>query len=73
MTSKSGQYRVGLDLHRQGDLDRARMIYCDILEKHPRDADAWHMLGVALHQVGVNDSAADCREQAVTIRPRNAD
>ena len=49
----------GLDHHRAGRLDLAVQCYQQALEADPNQADAWHLLGAAMHQLGDSRAAAD--------------
>lgn len=46
------QTRRAIELHRAGQLDQARLLYSQVLEKAPRHADAWHFQGLLRHQTG---------------------
>jgi Flp pilus assembly protein TadD len=55
------------ELHRQGQLDRAAAAYRAILASDPRQAQAWHLLGVAAHQQGRHAEAVAHIRQAIAI------
>lgn len=54
-----------VQLHRSGDLPRAEQIYRQVLQADPRNADAWHLLGMVALQVGNFPAAADCIRRAI--------
>ena len=58
--------------HRAGDLERAIQAYRQVLAARPRDADALHMLGVALAQTGRPADALPFIQGALEIYPNNA-
>jgi tetratricopeptide (TPR) repeat protein len=63
---------VALADHRDGRLDQAEEGYRRILEQHPDDAYALHLLGVLLHQTGRHASAAETLDRALTLSPHDA-
>jgi predicted TPR repeat methyltransferase len=80
MTSKTYRLaprRVDLDkamlLHRGGRLDEARRLYDRILAADPRNASAWHFLGVLQHQSGDSDAAVASISKALELDPSYAD
>jgi predicted O-linked N-acetylglucosamine transferase (SPINDLY family) len=62
-----------LALHRQGDQEKAKHAYCQILAREPANADAWHLLGMLLHATGHSTDAVECIENAAVITPKRAD
>jgi protein O-GlcNAc transferase len=52
-----------------GDLQRAEMIYRQILQVDPSQVDALHFLGVIAHQVGKHGVAVQYMEQSVALAP----
>ncbi len=53
-----------LEAHKEGRLEEAVAVYREILTTQPDHADALHLLGVALHQMGRNDEARPLIERA---------
>lgn len=53
--------------HQAGRLREAEAGYRAVLAAEPRNADALHLLGVALHQLGRNDEAAGFIGEAIGI------
>lgn len=60
---------IGLDVHRRGDVIRAESLYREALVIDERHAEAWHLLGLALHQKGVIGDAIAAIEMAVSLAP----
>jgi len=63
---------LALDQHRAGHLQQAERLYRQILEANPRHADALHLLGVLIAQLGRHDLAVAYIEQALTVKPNTA-
>ena len=55
--------------HQAGDLPQAEGIYQQILQTHPNQPVALHLLGVIAHQVGKNDIAVDLIGKALAVNP----
>lgn len=53
--------------HSSGDVERAGLIYRQILQLDPRHADALHLLGLVLHHAGQNDLAEDFIRRAIAV------
>jgi tetratricopeptide (TPR) repeat protein len=62
----------GLQEHRRGRLANACRLYGSFLRAQPDHADALHLLGLALHQQGDHQQAAECIARAATLNPGNA-
>jgi len=58
-----------LALHQQGRLDQAELIYRQLLENEPTNADALHLLGVIAHQTGHHIVATEMIGRAIEINP----
>ncbi len=61
-----------VDAHRAGDLTTAEAIYRQLLQSDPQLSDAWHLLGVLMHQQGRTSEALGMIEHALTLRPTDA-
>lgn len=61
-----------VQLHQQGRLLKAKVIYRQIVEKQPNHADAQHLLGVIYHQTGKQDQAYTHISQAILLNPKAA-
>ena len=68
-TQPSPLYFQAIELHRAGQLGKAKQLYCDVLSSDPNQAEAWHMLGMVLYQSGQLDEALDCLENAQKLTP----
>ena len=55
--------------HQSGRLEEAKELYREILEINPRNADAWHLLGVLSLQQGSHDFAIKFIGQAIFLNP----
>lgn len=60
---------VAVELHGQGRLDEAAILYARILEVEPRQADALHLLGLLHGQQGRIGQAIPLVAQAIGIAP----
>ena len=60
-------------LQNNGQLDKARAIYEDILKKYPHNFDALHFLGVLYLQLENFNLALDYLNKAISINPNFAD
>lgn len=56
--------------HRAGHFEVAAKIYQRILAQDPEHADAWHLLGLTLHQRGENALAVQTIRRALLLSPR---
>jgi predicted O-linked N-acetylglucosamine transferase (SPINDLY family) len=54
----------GLAFHQTGQLAAAKDAYCRVLQRDPKHADAWHMLGMVMYQGQEHAAAMDCLQQA---------
>ena len=62
---------AALKRHRAGDLDGAEMIYQELLETAPGQADALHLWGLVAHQRGDHETAIARIEKAIAVAPGN--
>ncbi|MCK5092351.1 MAG: tetratricopeptide repeat protein [Gammaproteobacteria bacterium] len=65
MSEVQKELEAALHYHQAGDLDRAEACYGKILEQHPEDHNALHMLGVLNYQKGQHDRAISLLEKAL--------
>ena len=61
----------GLNLHKQGLIDKAAQIYADVLSRDPKHAGALHLLGVLFFQSGDAVRAVHLISQAAQFEPTN--
>ncbi len=64
--------QLGLSRHRAGDLNGAADAYRDAMRRDPRDADATHLLGLVLFELGRRDEAFSLFEQSLALQPASA-
>ncbi len=64
--------RQAIELHQQGELQRAAALYLDILAIEPNHFDALHLLGVYALQADDATAAFDLIARAIEIDPRQA-
>jgi len=57
--------------HGQGDLDRAEACYRELTQFHPEFPDAWHYLGLLIHQRGGGSNALAPMQRAYELDPDN--
>jgi tetratricopeptide (TPR) repeat protein len=60
---------TAVQLHRQGKIDQAELIYRQILDETPDNPDALHLLGVVAHQRGQFGRALNLIKKAVALAP----
>jgi Flp pilus assembly protein TadD len=59
----------GLAFHRRGDLENAGLRYSEVLEQEPQSAEALHLFGVVIYQMGDPRAGIRAIERAIAIRP----
>jgi tetratricopeptide (TPR) repeat protein len=59
--------------HQAGDLRQAERLYRRLLEAEPTDAEAWRLVGAALHGQGRPADAEAAFREAVRLRPESAE
>ena len=57
----------GISLHQEGKLDQAELIYQQILQVNPENAEVLHLLGMIAYQVEKYDLAVNLINQAIEI------
>jgi len=62
----------GLALHMQGQLAQAQECYQKLLDSHPGQFDAWHLLGYLAYQRGDHPRAVELIRKALEIDPNHA-
>ena len=58
--------------HLAGKLEAAAKVYRRLLDEDPEHADAWHLLGLTLHQRGNSELAVQTIRRALLLNPRVA-
>ena len=69
MSSILASLQQAVAFHQAGQLQQAERIYRQVLEADPRNADAWHLLGVVAAQVNQHEIAVECIRQAAALNP----
>ena len=62
----------GIALHQNGQLQPAELIYQQILQVNPQNAEVLHLLGTIAHQVEKYDLAINLINQAIEIDPNRS-
>ena len=65
----SQTFHTAVQLHKQGKIDQAELIYRQILDESPDNPDALHLLGVVAHQRGQFGRALTLIRKAVALAP----
>lgn len=60
---------IGRELHVTGRLNEAVDVYQQILQRYPENAEAWHMLGVAMSQIGRPAEGLQSIDRAIQLAP----
>ncbi len=68
-TSFQQDLNDALKFHMAGDFPRAESIYKRVLQAHPNQPIALHLLGITAHQQGKNEAALSLIEQALSSDP----
>ena len=73
MSAEAGgtELAQGYALQRQGRLAEAAAVFRQVIVREPRNADALHLLGVTLGQMGQPQEAVKLLVAAVEVRPSN--
>jgi len=64
---------AGRDLHARGRLSQAEAVYRGIIERHPHNAEARHLLGLLALQLGHPGPATEHIRRAIEIAPGKAE
>ena len=72
MAAVNSKLQQGLAFHNRGQLDRAEVIYREVLAIAPDDFDALHLMGMLEGQRGNATGAVDWMSQALRINPHAA-
>ena len=57
----------GISLHHAGKLQQAELIYQQILQFDPENAEAYYFMGMIAHQIGKNKVAIELIQKAVEV------
>ena len=72
MTTISDVLQTALRQHQAGELAEAERLYRAILDVHPQQPDAWHLLGVIAFQTGQLEIAAERIQHAIALNSNAA-
>jgi SAM-dependent methyltransferase/Flp pilus assembly protein TadD len=72
VASRDEQLARGTEYQREGRHAEAKEVYLAVLRKHPNDADAWQLLGLALYRLGDVPASLDAFAESLVHDPRNA-
>ena len=61
------EFSLAYEAHGAGRLDEAERLYRAVLEAEPKNADAWHLLGVLAQQRGQAGVAVEHIERALGL------
>ncbi len=70
--SVSELLREATSSHQKGDIERAKELYLQILEKEPQNSTALDLAGLLCLQCGEVDAAEDFFDSALSVEPDNA-
>ncbi len=68
MSTSSDPFSLAFACHQRGDFAQAEQLYRQVLTNQPRNADAWHLLGLVAYQSGRHAEAAQAIHQAIEIQ-----
>jgi len=71
--SPKNHFYEAIKRHKFGELTKAAELYQKTLEDNPKNAGAWHLMGVVAHQKGNNELAVKLIKIAIEIQEDNAD
>lgn len=71
-TGARSMLATAVQQHQAGHLEQAELYYRQVLAIDPRNADAWHLLGVAAYQRGHREPAIAAFHRAIAINPTAA-
>jgi len=63
---------AGVAAHRRNATEEARRHYLDALQRDPQCADAWHLIGVLMQQLGGAEASIQFIARAIELSPRQA-
>lgn len=72
MTVSDAELQRAIEAHQSGDLSTAIRGYRCVIENDSLQAEAWHLLGVALHQQGEHTAAVQHIRRAIELCETNA-
>ncbi len=70
MVLQSEELKKAFEIHKSGNLTKARDIYLKVLQKEPKNAEVWDLLGVLYCQIKDFLEAELCIKKAISLNPR---
>jgi len=71
-TSAQALIDAGVRAHRAGALDEAKKCYLEVLQRTPTCADAWHLVGILVQQMGDAEGSIKFIARAIELSPQQA-
>ena len=67
------KYNEAVDLHRAGQIKKAKVICLEILEDEPKNFDILHLLGIISFQLNDYKKSSELISQAIKVNPNDAE
>ena len=67
------KYKEAVDLHRRGQVKKAKDICLEILEDEPKNFDILHLLGIISFQLKDYKKSSGLISEAIKINPKDAE
>ncbi|RMF28336.1 MAG: tetratricopeptide repeat protein, partial [Cyanobacteria bacterium J083] len=64
------KYQLGVNYHKQGELESAEAIYREVLQFIPNHPDVLHMLGLAIYEQGNPENAVELIDRSIRLNPQ---
>ncbi|MBM3618711.1 MAG: methyltransferase [Alphaproteobacteria bacterium] len=64
-------YRVGVERYREGEFADAEMRFRMVVKFHPKNIDAWYLMGSSQIILGKNDEAVNSFRQVLALNPQH--
>jgi Flp pilus assembly protein TadD len=68
-TANAIRHEYGVLLAQAGELEASAAIFTEIVKRDPNDAEAHHLLGLALYKQGKSSQAIDAIVEALRLKP----
>ena len=65
----NGKFNQAFEYHQKGQLTLARDLYVQIVNAEPQNHEVWDLLGILYTQVGQYDTALECLQKAIDLKP----
>ena len=67
------KYKEAVDLHRTGQIKKAKIICLEILEDEPKNFDILHLLGIISFKLKDYKKSSELISEAIKINPKDAE